>query len=241
DEILPGAINHVLELVKKYPEIDYMWVDFAHGEDRKLAIPFPEERFFRDRDEVLEILGPNIGLLSTMFIKRSKGMPFLDLGRKNAIGFAFAVLVPILGTLTGDGKFFFLRGPYVFNHPTTIDEIKEITTRTGSIKNDGFDIYGVNFYQIVSLFKSKFKKQSMKKFLSDNFAAVWRGMLVGYVGGWDTPNGKRWRMFKLYWSYPEFYLAIPFLLLPASVDRLLYKIYKLFFSHRHFRFSKNNP
>ena len=239
DEILLGAIEHVLELVKKYPDIDYMWANFTYGDGQKLAVSLSEERFFQDRNEVLELLGPNIGLLSTMFLKREKGMPFLELGRENAVGFAYAVLVPVTGTLTENGKFFFLRGPYVFNHPTAMEEIKEITMRTGEIKNDGFDVYGVNFYQIVTLFKHKFKKRSMRKLLSDNFASVWRGMLVGWVGGWDTPKGKRWRMFKLYWSYPEFWLAIVFLLLPLAINKLLYKIYKAFFSNRKFVFGRN--
>lgn len=236
DEILPGAIKHVIELVKKYPEIDYMWANFAYGDDKKLAISLPEEKFFKDRNEVIECLGPNIGLLSTMFLKREKGMLFLELGRENAIGFAFAILVPVMGALTGDGKFFFLRGPYVFNNPTTIDEIKEIIMKTGKIKNEGFNVYGVNFYQIATLFKDKFKKRSMKKFLANNFAALWRGMLVGWIGGWDTPKGKRWKMFKYYWNFPEFWIAMPLFLMPLWINKILFRIYKIFFSHRKWVF-----
>lgn len=239
DELASGAIAHVLELVKKHPEIDFMWANFAYGEDRKLAVSFPEERFFRDRNEIFELVGHKIGLLSTLILKREKGLPFLELGRKQSTGFGFAALVPVFGVLANSEKSFFLRGPYVFNHPTTIEEIKEIATRTGEIKNDAFDVYGVNFYQIVMLFRNKFKRRSVRKLLGSNFGCVWRGMLVGWVGGWDTPKGKRWRMFKLYWSYPEFWLAIVLLLLPLPINKFLYKIYKLFFEQRKFRFGKN--
>lgn len=238
DELAPGAIARVLGLVKKYPDIAFMWANFAYDKGRKLAVSLPEERFFRDRDELLELLGTNIGLLSTFIMKREEGLPFLELGRRNSIGFAFASLVPVLGSLTGSGRFFFLRGPYVLCNPTPVEEIKEIATHTGEIMNNGFDVYGVNFYNIVTLFKGKFKRSSMRKLLADNFAAVWRGILVGWVGGWDTPRGKRWRMLRLYWSYPECWVAFPVMLLPLPIVRGFYRFYKLFFNERKWRWGR---
>ena len=239
DELMPGAIEHTLNVFKKHPDIDFMWVNFAYGNDRKLAIHLPEERFFKDRNEVFELLGPNIGLLSTLIIKRKKGLPFLGLGRKHSTGFAFAALIPVFGSLSGDGRFYFLRGPYIFNNPTTIEEIKNITTKKGSIENPAFDVFGVNFYETVMLFRDSFSKKAVKKLLATNFAALWRGMLVGWIGGWDTPKGKRWRMFKLFWSYPECWIALPIMLMPLWVNRGLYRVYKIFFSHRKFVFGEN--
>lgn len=237
DEIMPGAVVHVLELVKKNPEITFLWINFGFQNLSNLAVR-REDGFFKDGNEVLETLGTNIGLLSTLIFNRDEATGSLIQARKHIVGFSFAGLVPILHVLSGSGRFYFLRGPYVLCHPTTIDEVKKITTKTGEIKNEGFNVYGIDFYNIVKEFEGKFKKSSIKKILAVNFASLWRGMLVGWVGGWDTPKGKRWKMFKSYWSFPEFWIAIIPFLMPLWINKGLYKIYKLFFDHRQFRFVK---
>ncbi len=233
DEMRPGAIAMVLELIKKFSEISFVWANFDYAKDGNPAVK-REDGFFKDRNDVLETLGTNIGLLSTLIFKREEALLSLPAARKHIVGFSFAGLVPILTILSGPGKFYFLGGPYVLCHPTSLDEIKQITTRTGEIKNEGFNVYGVDFYNIVKEFEGKFSRRSIRKILTVNFAALWRGMLVGWVGGWDTPRGKRWKMFKLYWSFPEFWVALPLFLMPLWLNKLLYKVYKSFFSHRKF-------
>jgi len=235
DEIMPNAVTHVLELVKKNPEITFIWINFGFQNLNNLAV-IRKDGFFEDRNEVLETLGTNIGLLSTLLFKRDEAVPSLVQARKHIVGFSFAGLVPILHVLSGFGKFYFLRGPYVLCHPTTIDEVKKITTKTGEIKNEGFNVYGIDFYNIVKEFEGRFKKSSIKKILTVNFASLWRGMLVGWVGGWDTPKGKRWKMFTLYWNFPEFWMAIIPFLMPLWINKLLYKTYKIFFRERKFVF-----
>ncbi len=236
DEFMPGAIAKTLELVKKYPEITFIWVNFCYGENKNLAVD-RKDGFFKNGNEVLELLGTNIGLSSTLFFRKEDAFPSLLLAKKHIRGFSFACLVPIFHILSGNGKFYFLRGPYILNHPTIVEEIKTITTKSGKIKNEGFNVYGIDFYNIVMEFKDKFDRRSIKKILTVNFASLWRGMLVGWIGGWDTPKGKRWQMFKLYWNFPEFWIAIVPFLMPLWVNKILFKIYKIFFSHRKFVFA----
>jgi hypothetical protein len=156
----------------------------------------------------------------------------LGIAKKHVVGFSFASTCVVLFILSEPGKFYFLRGPYILCHPTTTQEFKEKLVKDGRIRNEAFNVYGVDFYNILGEFKGKFEKKAIRKILSVNFAALWRGMVVAWIGGWDTPIGKRWKMFKLYWSFPEIWLAMPIFLMPLFVNRFLYRIYKVFFNER---------
>ncbi len=37
---------------------------------------------------------------------------------------------------------------------------------------------------------------------------TWRGVLVGWAGGWDSPAKKRALLLKHFWSFPEVWIAI---------------------------------
>jgi len=237
DEFFPGSVENVLATLKKYPEISFIWANYVSGDN--IVIKNREDGFFKDGNEILEEIGPALGYLSPLIFEREKALPSLPLARKYVVGFSFANLVAILHVIAGTGKFYFLKGPIFKNNPTTPEEIKKTVVKDGVIKNEGFNVYGVDYYNIVREFSGKFKSGSIRKILKDNFACLWRGMLVAWIGGWDTPKGKLWKMFKLYWSFPEFWIALPLFLMPVFVNRGLYKIYKIFFSHRKFVFGRN--
>lgn len=237
DEIRPNAITKIIELLKRYPLISFLWINFCVRKSDNLAVS-RDDGFFKDRNDVIETLGTNIGLLSTILFRRDDGLLALPLAKKHIVGFSFAHLVLIFHVLSGGGQFYFLKGPYILAHPTTPEEFKKTFNKNGKIENMAFNSYGVDFYNIVKEFDSKFKSRSIKKLLSTNFASLWRGMLVAWIGGWDTPEGKRWKMFKLYWTYPECWIALPLFLLPLSVNRFFFRVYKIFFSHRKWVFGK---
>ena len=238
DEFMPGAIAKTLELIKKYPEITFIWVNFC---DFKIIAIDRGDGFFKDRNDVLESLTIGaIGLLSTYFLRREDALMALPVVKKFVKGFSFASTSVVFYVLTGSGKFYFLRGPYILCHvSTTVDEIKKSIVPGKKIDNKYFNIFGVDFYNIVMEFSDKFTIHAVRKILTNSFSCVWRGILVGWIGGWDTPQGKRWKMFKLYWSFPEFWIAMPLFLLPLWVNKILYKIYKIFFSHRKLVFWEN--
>lgn len=238
DELLDGGVAEVVRLIKTYPELNLIWANFDSDLPRGVAIMDRPSGFFRDGNEALEVLGTGVGLVSTQIFRCKNGLRGLEIARKHVVGFSFASTAVFLHVLSGPGKLYFMNGPYVLCHPTTNEEIVKATNKTGKIINEGFNVYGVHFFSIVKEFEGKFSKRAIKKILATNFSALWRGMLVGWVGGWDTPEGKRWRMFRYYWNFPEFWLAIPFFLMPLWVNRILYKGYKIFFSHRKFTFGK---
>ena len=234
DELLDGGIDAVVKLIKSDPHLNLIWANFDSDLSQGVAVKNRPPGYFQSGSEALEVLGTGIGLVSTQIFRRERGLAGLDIARKHVVGFSFASTCIYLSVLSGPGQFYFLAGPYVLCHPTKPNEIKEITNRTGQIVNEGFNVYGIHFYSIVKEFENKFTKRAIKKILSTNFAALWRGMLVGWIGGWDTPVGKRWKMFRYYWSFPEFWIAMPLFLLPLWMNAMLYRVYKIFFSNRKF-------
>lgn len=238
DILLDNGIRTAIDVIKADPKINFIWANFAFQEISNLAMDRPDG-YFKDGSDVIRSLGVNIGLMSTYIVRAAIGRQGLAYARRHVRGFAFAATAVVLWVLTQPGKFYFLRGPYILCNPTTTEEIKKATIKAdGSVVNAGFATYGIYFYDMVTGLASHFESGAVRKLLTLNFGALWRGMLVGWVGGWDTPRGKLWKMFKLYWSFPEFWVALPVFLMPRWLNKFLYKIYKIFFSHRKFVFWK---
>ena len=239
DELVDGGIKAVLNLIDNNNNLNFIWANFALSDKSNLAVD-RSNGFFESGDDILESLGTNIGLLSTYIVKRKVALGGLQRAQKHIHGFSFASTAIVLYTASEPGKSYFLRGPFILCNPTTIDEIKSITVKGVDIDNDGFITYGIYFLELLEDFKDRFSAKSIRKILTVNFSSLWRGMLVGWVRGWDTPKGKRMSLLKYYWSYPEFWMALPIMLLPRWLVTILYKTYKIFYSHREFVFLKNN-
>ena len=237
DEMRPGAVAKILQLIKAHQDMALIWVNYDFERLGRMAIT-RDDGFFKDGNEVLETVGVSIGYLTSLIFKRESALPALEHAKKYIAGFSFAFIVPILDIISSPGRFYFLRGPYILCHPTTGAEFKSLFNKNGVVKNDiAFNSYGVDFYNIIMAFKGKFDDRVLRKVLARNFGCLWRGILVGWVGGWDTPQGKRWRMLKIYWSFPQCWIALACFIMPLWVNQKLYDIYKVFFYQRKFIFS----
>jgi glycosyltransferase involved in cell wall biosynthesis len=234
DELLDGGIAEVLALIESDPALNAIWANFDSDLPSGLAVKNRESGYFQSGSEVLEVAGTGIGLVSTQIFRRKQGLLGFDIAKKHIVGFSFASTAVFISVLAGPGRFYFMNGPYILCHPTTNDEIIRATNHTGEIVNNGFHVYGVEFHNIVREFDGRFDPKSMRKLLSENFGALWRGMVIGYAGGWDTPRNKRMQMLKIYWSYPECWVALPLLSMPRPIIKVLYRIYKMFFTRRRF-------
>lgn len=241
DVLADGALSNVVNTIITRPNLLFIWANFYNADNKKLYIDLKENRLFKDKNEVLEKLGiAGLGFISAMIFKREIALLNIKKSEKY-IGTQFVSLFLTVSVVAEsiENQCYFLNGPIVINHPTTIQGIKDATVRGGKIKNEFFNAFGINAYNIIKEFENKFDKQIIKKTLKNNFASMWRGVLVGWIGGWDTPKGKRLKMFKLYWNFPEFWIAMPLFLMPLWINKILYKIYKIFFSHRKFVFVEN--
>jgi hypothetical protein len=190
-------------------------------------------RLFKSKDELLELGGAGLGFVSATIFKRKLALTGIERSKKY-IGSLFVNLYIVLHVISQPGKYYYIRGPVVICHPTTTDEIREIVAKASNteIINAGFEVYGINFPNIVKEFSGDFSTAAIRRTIKRSFGQTWRGMLVAWVGGWDTPKEKRIRMLKYYWTFPECWLALLFFITPLSVNKILYRIYKVFCANR---------
>jgi glycosyltransferase involved in cell wall biosynthesis len=235
DEFLPGAIRAVGKLLED-ESLNYIWANFLIFGVNNTALE-STNHYFKDHNDAFKTIGPNFGLTSTHIIRSSLAKESLVIAREFIWGFSFAGVIPALYALSKPGSSYILGQPYILNYPTTITEIKDNTMKDGVYsENQGFYIHGILFNKTMMRFKKSFSRPAMRSVLGKNFSSLWRGMLVGWIGGWDSPSGKRWPMLKYYWSYPECWVALPLLCLPRLMNVSLYRFYKIFFANRRLKF-----
>ena len=228
DDLLDeGAIKMVLSLVKKFPKISFIWMNSCNINNRDdMAFNIGGDHFFNDSNEIIEI---NIGLLgfpSATIIKREEAALGIE-GAKKFIGTTLTGFYLVLHVLSGNGKFYFLQKPYILSNPKPSGEARWY---------DSFQVHGINYFLITQAFKNKFKKKSIRKAMSDQFSRVWRAVVVeramGFITGFGSKTPKIKQMFKYYWNYPEFWIALPLFLTPRFILRIFYKIYKFIFKYK---------
>lgn len=217
DDVLnDGAIVKVIETVRRWPEISFLFVNFQNVVTGELPYQFGGDKPFRDANQVLEdIGGGGLGYISAVIFERAKAVSGLEASKKY-IGSAYVNLYIVLHVLSQSGRLYYLEGPHFMSYPNPPEKMND----------DGFEVFGVNLFHVVMSFSHAFRRKSIRTMLARNFHHVWRGVLVRWVTGYESPSGKRWPMFRLYWNFSEFWVAIPLLLLPLSVNRFLYRIYK---------------
>ncbi len=118
-------------------------------------------------------------------------------------------------------EFIFLQKPCLLSNPKPPGEVRWY---------DSFQVHGINYFIIAQDFKDEFDRNSLRKGLADQFGRIWRAVIVeralGLKTGFAAPSPKIMKMARLYWSYPEFYVALPLMLVPWPILRAGYVLYK---------------
>ena len=239
DLFLPGVVSNILPILKEKKNLTSVWVNYKVGSKSHVS-GLSEPLFCKDAGQFLDIVGSGIGLISTQLFRRDLGLQGIPIARQFIYGFSFASTAVYLNAVTAEGESCIMPVPQFECYPTTNEEFRSLFIKNGTINNPAFKVYGVEFYKIVRAYENKIPNGAARRLLAKNYGYVWRGMLVAWVGGWDTPSGKRWQMFKLYWSFPEFWIAIVAFSIPLWLNKSLYKIYKIFFFERKFIFHKKS-
>lgn len=227
DELRSGAISKVFFMFSSNPELKYIWVDFQIGNSNQSAVGGPTRRF-KSKNDVLDILGTNIGLVSTHIFCRKNALTAVRLAKQHSKGFGFAGLIFIFQVLQCSGAFFLLTGPILRCHPTSREEFQEKCRKDSDFGNVAFNAYGRSFPDALDLFRGHFSKQAIRSSKKQNFEALWRGLLVDWIYGMRSPIGFRLEILYRNWSFPSCWYACFLFLLPKNVVSLMYKLYKVF-------------
>lgn len=226
DEILPGALNKVFKIIKEIPDISFLFVDFIVEGSKYPAVNMSEERLFKDASEFLEIVGVDMTLLSTGVFRRTDAIKGLPTARKY-VGSHLASQPLLFEALTSGGKIYYLKGPFILNFPTKL-------AKGDNLFWDGVKTFGVRYFDILQEYKNRFSKKAFKRHLARNFGHIWRGLIIGWIiRDTEAPRKRIWEL-KRYWNLLEFWVALIIFLMPKTVVKILYKLYKKVFK-RHYR------
>lgn len=236
DEIGPGGVDHIIQLLRAQPDTALVWINHYVAGQNIPALPFGEDMVFKDRNHALRTVANLFAFASSIVFKKKSVANVDEKKMARFVGTGFVNFYLTMHILAGPGTFSYVGHPYVSAHPTTVSEMKRNTNKDdGTIVNRGFEVHGIMFAEVVKSFHGSFNHRAIRHCLSSNFRHLWRGMLVGWAGGWDTPKGKRFLILKYYGSHPGAWIAFFLFLLPRSAIVALYKIYRLLFRKRSLR------
>ncbi len=221
DAFASGAIGRVLNIIQENPEVDFIWSDYTFSGFEKPILGLGKGRLFRDRNEVVEKVANHLGYISSIIFRKDVALPHATL-TSPYIDTAFFNLYIVMQVLANGRKSYYMGEPGIINHPQVV----------GRVWYDGFKLYGIDYWKIVENFRGKFKNSSLRTMIAKNFGHFWRGMLVGRGHGgesdWVPPHAAK-ILFRYYWSYPGYWAAFPFLIMPKRIEQLFYKLYKKIF------------
>ena len=219
DLMTERAIGKVLDFLKLHPQTCFLYINSRQAGLDDPSSPTAVRRRFRDGDEALTELVDMLGFITATVFERSKALPHLATAEKH-IGSAWVCLFIILAVISEEGE------KHEFGEPLIISEPRDPARPAWY---DGFKVFAINFFDILKAFRGKFSDAAIRKALSQNFDGIWKGILVyranGYTHGLGAKSVTIPVIAKYYWSFPGFWIALPFLLMPRFAIRMLYRFY----------------
>lgn len=223
DDVLhPGALGKIVDFLSCNENLDFVYINSTDMSGENYSINLGGSRFFRDRNEALLELRDQLGFCSAMLFRKEMLLGGLQKAVK-FIGTSWVTLFLALNTLAIGKTFYFFDGKNFASDPKLPGEIRWY---------DPFEVHGINFYIVMREFKAVFNRKILGKVLAEKFGRTWRAVIVeracGFTTGFGAPSPKIKLMAKYYWSYPEFYLALPLMLVPRPLLRILFVRYKAY-------------
>lgn len=222
DVLVSDAIHRVITFIKTNNHPSFIWLNSCDiSNPNNLGIDLGGNKIFKSGGELLAI---NVGLLgfpSITMLKRSEAISGIQ-GAQRFVGTTLTGYYLVLHVLSQKDRIFaFVQNPCLLSRPKPAGEVRWY---------DSFIIHGVNYYLITQAFRNVFNRAAVRKGLGEQFGRVWRAVVVeralGLTTGFAAPTPKIVSMAKLYWSYPEFWIALPLMLMPRNVLKFLYSLYR---------------
>lgn len=222
DVLAEGAIERVLHVLDSPEKFALAWLnarDIYDPDDK--GFDLGGDRIFESPGDVFRI---NVGLLgfpSSTILRRE----LIEDKIKNAhkfIGTTLTGFFLVLSAITAErAKSIYIQQPCLLSNPKPAGEVRWY---------DSFEVHGIN-YTLISLdFADKIDRKSYRKGIADQYRRIWRAVVyeraIGLETGFATRTSKLARMASLYWTYPDFYVAFPMMLMPRPLLRIAYRIYK---------------
>jgi glycosyltransferase involved in cell wall biosynthesis len=224
DDILThGAIDNVYNFLKNNPQLIFLWINSADSSDLSLtAFKNAENDIFDDRNKLLSI--GTIGLLgfitSTIF-QRDQSLDSLKNAEKY-LGSAFVCLYIIMFVLSKKGKIGFF-SEICFLSMTKKNEEKRWFNPSV--------VFGINLPFIINSFKDVFSFNSFRSAISQNISQLLKAIILERVTSRRNIFGYfpslLPKFIQIYWSYPIFWLYMPFLILPRFILKIFLPFYIL--------------
>ncbi len=225
DEIFPKKLDHVINIIKQHISSNFFWANYKRGEFS--GINLSENRYFKDKDEILKLAGLGLGFCSALIMKKKIVTESLKTVRP-FIGSYFVTLYICMFVIINSKRLYCISEHIIKNKPASKEDfIENMIDKNGVINNPGFEIFGINSIKIFNHFGHHFEKKTIKKIKRKIFRDAWKGVIVGWIGGWDSPKGKTKLIFNNYKFIPEAYLAIFLLNIPKFIIVLLYNIFMI--------------
>lgn len=224
DIFLPGAVGKVLKVLNEINNLSLVYANHSiYSIDLKTLIE--ERRVFRDRDvvmnnedESLSIISNNLTFMSALVMRRSLclGVP----GIEQRIGHGFTQFYIALYILIG-------RKSYLIADPC-------VGQRSGNSKDDFKKYIELFVVEVGEIFKAVRYFGYGKIIIRKTINQTIKYCMIRKVASLKRINpselkGRFRILFKYYYSYPVFWIAVvPFFIIPSSIIKQLYKLYKVF-------------
>jgi abequosyltransferase len=223
DDILADdAISRVLAALAAPEKFALVWLNARDIHDRAdKGLDLGGDRIFETPGEVF---ATNVGLLgfpSATIIRRELVAGCIDKARK-FIGTTLTGYYLVLSAITAPwAKSLYIQKPCLLSQPKPAGEVRWY---------DSFEVHGINYVLISRDFRGRIDGASYRKGIADHYGRIWRAVVyeraTGLETGFASRSPKLARMALLYWTYPEFYIAFPLMLLPRTVLGMAYRTYR---------------
>ena len=227
DDLDSGAISKVLDVIYKNPKATLIITNCRQAGNIESEFHVGPSRFFNNPEEALTIFSDLLNYVSILIYNREIAITGIE-GMKSFIGSACASFYMALYVLSKGGIYYFLDYPCVIPDQRDLDE---------KLWYDPFEVHAVSVFLVARSFRGNFTKKALKKMTAVTLRKVWQGILVHrikrYCNGFKLSFSRLIILFKLYWNFPELYIALPLFLTPRFILRIFYKLYKFLKQRPH--------